>query len=53
MQTAGARLDAGEAEAYEAAPDQDEGDSEGKTGQPETITATREIGTLGASCGGI
>ena len=53
VQAAGARLDAGEAEAYEAAPDQDEGESEGKTGQPETIAATREIGTLGARCGGI
>ena len=53
VQAAAARLGAGEAERHEAAADQDEGEREGEAGKAEAVAAPREIGPLGAGCGGI
>ena len=53
VEPAAALTDTGEPECHQPPADQEKGKRKGKAGETETVAAPREIGSLGAGCGGI
>ena len=53
VEPAAALTGTGEAERHQPAADQSKGKRKGKAGETEAVAAAREIGSLGAGCGGI
>ena len=53
VEPAAALTGTGEAERHQPPADQEKGKRKGKAGETEAVAAAREIGSLGAGCGGI